>query len=122
MCRYFEIFFINHHWGPCRHFGGADLGYFGTVRNKHGCNETNEKRTGESDHTPFIHLLSTSLASCNLKIDSGALFHTLYGIITNSQCFRNRECSSSFSSILRAHSSIEILCLRHNKKTCVDPK
>jgi len=53
----FRNIFYNHHWGPCRHFGGADLGYYGMVRNKHSRSETNEKRTGESDHTPITYLL-----------------------------------------------------------------
>jgi len=43
-----------------------------------------------SDHTPIIYLLNTSLASWNLKIDSGVLFHTLCVIITNSQRHKKR--------------------------------
>jgi len=41
-------------------------------------------------HTPITYLLSTSLASCNLKMDSGVLFHTLYVIITISQYQKKR--------------------------------
>jgi len=33
--------------GPCRHFGEAELGYYGTVRNKNGNNENKEKGSGE---------------------------------------------------------------------------
>jgi len=40
-------------------------------------------------------------------MDSGVLFHALYVTITNSQS-QKREWSSSFTSILRAHSSKEI--------------
>ena len=43
------------------------MGCYGTVRNNNSHSETNEKGSGESDHTPITYLLSTSLASCNLK-------------------------------------------------------
>jgi len=42
-------------------------------------------------HNTYLLSLSTSLASCNLKMDSGVLFHTLYATITNSQCHKNQE-------------------------------
>jgi len=38
--------------GALKAFWGADLDCYGTVRNKKSHNETNEKGTGESDHTP----------------------------------------------------------------------
>jgi len=33
-----------------------------------------------------------------------------------------RECSLSFTSIIRAHSSAEICCKRHSKEKCIEPK
>jgi len=46
----------------------AELGCCGTARNKNSHNETNEEAAVKlSDHTPISYLLSTSLASCNLK-------------------------------------------------------
>jgi len=111
--------------GPGRHHGGADLGYYDTVRNKHGRNETNEKRTGESDHTPITYLLSTSLASCNMKIDSDVLFHTLYVIITNSHVSEienvHRHSAQSFALILLQRSFVcgivKKRALNQNKNT-----
>jgi len=40
--------------------------------------------------TAITYLLSTSLASCNLKKDSGVLFDTLCITITNSQLQKKR--------------------------------
>ena len=160
LCRYVEIFFINHHWGPLKAFWGADLDCYGTVRNKKSHNETNEKGSGESDHTPgpsavgvqwcpppiscltpgccihpVLYLKNVAplwflspllrnpgdgLATLPLhiywvphwprviwKMDSAVLFHTLY-VTTPILNARKRACSSSFTSILRAHSPTEI--------------
>jgi len=38
--------------GPCKHFWEANLSCYNTVKNKNSHNETNEKASGESDHTP----------------------------------------------------------------------
>ena len=62
-----EYFLEITNGGPCKHFGGTDLGCYGTVRNKNSHNESNEKGSGESDRTSTAILLSTSLASCDLK-------------------------------------------------------
>jgi len=43
-----------------------------------------------SDNTPIIYLLSTSLASCNLKKAFMRFVPTLYVTITNSQRHRKR--------------------------------
>jgi len=51
-----------------------------------------------SSHTPITYLLSTSLTSCNLK---NGFRRFVPHIVRN-----NNQCSSSFTSILRAHSSI----------------
>jgi len=77
-----KYLYRNHHWGaPAIIFGKAELGCYGTVRNKNNHNETNKKAAVKlSDHTLIIHLLSTSLASCNLQ--NGFRFHTLYVTIS----------------------------------------
>ena len=53
MWRYVAIFFRNHHWGSVSILG-ADLGCYGTVRSKNSHSETNQKGSGESDHTPGL--------------------------------------------------------------------
>ena len=64
-----KYFFQNPHLGaPVSILGDAELGCYGTVRNKNSHNETNEKTAVKlSDHTPITYLLSISLASCNQK-------------------------------------------------------
>ena len=53
---------------PVSILGKAELGCYGTVKNKNSHNETNKKTAVKlSDHTPITYLLSTSLASRNLK-------------------------------------------------------
>ena len=83
-------FFRNYQWGaPASIFGGK----IWAARALSGTNTVTMKLTKKtavtlSDHTPITYLLSTSLASCIWKMDSGVIIHTLYVIIDNSQHYK----------------------------------
>jgi len=75
-----------------------------------------------SDHTPIAYLLSTSLASCNLKNGFRRFVPQLYVKITNPQRHKKRmliviHFNPSYSFLNR-----EIFCKRQSKTTFVEPK
>jgi len=136
MCCYFEIYFIITIGAPV----GILVGQIWAITAWSGTNTVAVKLTKNAPvnlttlplHIYWVPnwprvirkwiqaLCSTQCFACGSE--DVTQYNTLYVITTNSQSVGNRECSSSFRSILRTHSSIEIFCLQHSKKTCVEPK